>query len=416
MAEPEPDPGPDVAAELETDPALTEPPEELEAGTKVGLLLPLTGPYAALGESLFNAVQLALNDHAGEDFTLLVEDTSGTPEGALGAMGRALDGGARLILGPLFGASVAAGAPDARALGVPVIAFSNDLTVAGDGVYLLGQPPGPQAARVIDYASRQGLRRFAALVPRNGYGDSAAEALQQSAYLRGIEISRVVTYDAANSDLSAEVQQLGDYGDRQQALEERRQELQAEIDDGGSEVAQLALKQLERLDTLGDPDFEALLLPLGGRSLMTTAPLLAYYDVDPAQVRFLGTSLWDDPRLGSEPTLVGGWYAAPSPDLWRGFSDRYRRIFGKAPQRVATLGYDATALAAILAKQGGTLLDANPFGPEAITQPSGFAGLDGIFRFQPSGEVERGLAVIEVGEKGPRVLEPAPASFQVLTN
>ena len=123
------------------------------------------------------------------------------------------------------------------------------------------------------------------------------------------------------------------------------------------------------------------------------APLLPYFDVDPRKVRFLGTGLWDDPALGREPTLVGGWFAAPPPQGRAEFMDRFDATFDRAADPRATLAYDAVALAAVLARQD-TSRDA--FGLTALTSPNGFAGTDGIFRLLPSGAAERGLSVLEV--------------------
>ena len=128
-----------------------------------------------------------------------------------------------------------------------------------------------------------------------------------------------------------------------------------------------------------------------------------------AKVRLLGTSLWDDPSLGNEPALVGGWYAAPPADSWAAFAQRYRAAYNLAPPRIASLSYDATTLALALAKQGAN------FSPAALTQPSGFSGVDGIFRFTDSGLVERGLAVYELHKGGATQIDPAPKSFEALT-
>jgi hypothetical protein len=140
--------------------------------------------------------------------------------------------------------------------------------------------------------------------------------------------------------------------------------------------------------------------------------MLAYSEIDPRKVKLLGTGQWDDPTLGRETTLVGGWYAAPDPAARADFEKRYTDFFGKRPPRLATLGYDATALAAVLSRSGGP----QPFAPGNLTNPDGFAGVDGLFRLRPNGMVERGLAVLEVTAEGPpRVLDPAPGSFQALT-
>ena len=205
---------------------------------------------------------------------------------------------------------------------------------------------------------------------------------------------------------------LAQYDERHQALVEEREKLEALED----EASKLALDRLENLDTLGKPDFDAVLLPLGGRSLLSIAPSLAFFDVDPAEVKFLGTALWNDPSLGSEPTLQGGWFAAPAPALWEGFQRRYRNTYGATPPRIATLAYDMTALAAVLARSASAPGQAPDFSAARLTDPSGFSGIDGLFRFTEQGTVERGLAILEMNGQALREIEPAPQSFEELFN
>ena len=146
--------------------------------------------------------------------------------------------------------------------------------------------------------------------------------------------------------------------------------------------------------------------------LRQIAPLLPFFDVDPRDVRFIGTGLWDDPTLGQEPALVGGWFAAPPPESAAAFMERFMATYEYRPVRIATLAYDAVALAAALARNDGRA----DFGRNALTSPSGFAGTDGIFRFLPNGTAERGLAVLEVTARGARVIDSAATTFLPVTN
>ena len=124
---------------------------------------------------------------------------------------------------------------------------------------------------------------------------------------------------------------------------------------------------------------------------------------DPAKVKYMGTGQWDQPGIGTEPTLVGGWFAAPAAQGYADFSRRFQTAFGRAPVRIASIAYDATALAAALA--------GNPpirrYDREALENPQGFAGYDGVFRFRSDGLAERGLAVLEVQRGGFRTVVPA---------
>lgn len=332
---------------------------------RVGLLLPLTGRGSDVGAAMLNAAEMALFEAGVANFELLPRDTGGTPQGAASAAQSALADGARLIIGPLFGDNVPAVRQVAEGADVNVVAFTNTRTMAGGNVLIMGILPSAEVERVVAYSVNQGLSRFAVLAPDTAYGRTVVEALQQSTRDRGAELSRVGFYDPDAQDYSDAVRAMA---------------------------------------TDGTP-YDAIMLPEGGLRLRALAPLLPYYGID--QVRVLGTGQWDEPGLGREPALVGGWYAAPQANLRTGFEQRYRRLFGSTPPRLATLAYDAVAMAAVLSRSsGGATYDW-----AALTDPSGFAGLDGLFRFRPNGEIERGLAVMEITPEGTAVRDPAPTSF-----
>ncbi len=357
---------------------------------RVAFLAPLSGPQAGLGRALLDAAQLALFDLADDRIALLPRDTEGQPEKAAAAAQQALAEGAQIIIGPLFANEAAAVGPLARERGVKVLSFSTDRSVAGNGIFLLGFTPDQQVERVISFARGKGITRYALLAPDSAYGNAVAQAAGLAAQQAGGQLLRQDRYPGDTTDLTPVVRRFA------------------------AALRALPPRGLEEPPVDGvDPNLprpvDALLLPEGGAKLRALAPLLPYFDIDPRAVRFLGTGLWEDASLGSEPALLGGWYAAPAPDGFADFSRRFEQSFGRRPVRLASLAYDATALVGILARRGD-------FSDEALTNPDGFAGYDGIFRFLPNGLVQRGLAVLEVQRRGSRVIDPAPASFQQPTN
>jgi ABC-type branched-subunit amino acid transport system substrate-binding protein len=368
------------------------------------LLLPLSGANAAIGRELLDAAQLALFDLADDRLTLMPRDTQGTPAGAATAAEAVLAEGAELIVGPLFSSESAAVAPIAQGRGVNVISFSNDRSVAGNGVFILGFTPEQEIEQVIGFARSRGYARFAALTPESPYGNAVLQALRRTLAKVGGEAAKIESYPTDVADLAPIVRRFAEADRRKAALAEQKRQL-SEKDD---EISRQALKRLEGIEAFGDVGFDALLLPEGGARLKALAPLLALYDVDPAKVRFLGSGLWDEPGLGREPNLVGGWLAATPQANSGAFRVRFQKAFGRTPPRIASLGYDAAALAAVLsqAPQG------TPFTREAIANPNGFAGYDGIFRFGPDGVAERGLAILEVAPREFKVVRPAPESFE----
>lgn len=414
-----PAPSPQVAvpAPAPAEPVQLPPPSEAQppnvevapesatpAAVRIAVLLPLSGPNAAIGRALLDAAQLAAFELGDDHFTLLPRDTGGTPQGAAAAADAAIAEGARLIVGPLFAAEVPAAAARARPAGISVLCLSNDLGVAAPGVFVLGIPPRVQIARIVAFARSRGLSRYAALLPNNGYGAAVEGALREAAARVGGQLSAIERYDPNTTDASPVVRRLAAYETRRAALQQQRRQLETSEDD----VSKQALRRLEGLETLGEVGFDSVILPDFGDRLLAIAPLLPYYDIDPARIRLLGTTLWDDPRVAREPALAGSWFAAPPPEARDAFNKRYRQLYRREPPRLATLAYDAVAMAAVLARA-----ETGPdFSPEAIANPVGFAGMDGVFRLLPDGSIERNLAVLEVRRNGFRTISPAADSFE----
>ncbi len=337
---------------------------------KVGLILPLTGEFAATGQAMLNSAQLALFDARDSNIALEVRDDAGAPGPAAQAAQSALADGARFVLGPLFGRNVQAVRPVVQSKAINLVSFSSDETVAGNGAYVMGILPRLQVERIVGYSSRQGLKRFAALLPQNAYGQVITTSLKRAASNSGAEVVRIDYYDPNSLDASFAVGQLGQF-----------------IAGGGQ--------------------IDALLIPEGDQRLLGIVRSLPTFGIDPLQVRLLGSTAWESIGGAGEPLLAGAWYPAPDPQKIRDFAAKYQTVYGSTPPRVAYLAYDAVLMSAALAA-GSSGAD---FGAAALTDPNGFYGVDGLFRLRPDGGVDRGLAILEVNSAGPQIREPPPPNF-----
>jgi branched-chain amino acid transport system substrate-binding protein len=335
---------------------------------RVALLLPLSGGSAetrAVAEALEKAAEMAVFDSKNADILLMPRDDGGTPEKAAAAAAKAIGDGAEIIIGPLFAASVTAVAPVARAGKVPVIALSSDRSVGGGGVYLLSFQPETEVNRIISYSVKTGHSSFAALIPKSAYGEKVESAFRDSVTRAGARVADV------------------------QDFVERAQ---------GIGVPAKAAAQ---------SGADAILIADGGAMLQAIAPALALNGATSSSMQFLGTGLWDDPAIAREPVLAKGRFAAPPPQAFRNFTAHYREVYEMNPPRIATLSYDAMSLVALLTKGRPY----QRFTDTALTDPNGFSGVDGIFRFRADGSAERGLAILEVTAGGFSVVDPAPKSF-----
>jgi branched-chain amino acid transport system substrate-binding protein len=347
-------------------------PQGVTIGTgqvKAGLILPLSAPGNAgvAGQAMRNAAEMAIAEFNSPNVQLLLKDDGGTAEAArLGAQ-QAIDEGAEIILGPLFAQSVTYVGQVARMRNVPVIAFSTDANVAASGIYLLSFLPESDVERIVQYATSTGKHSFAALIPDNAYGAVVEGSFKQAVTRRNAQIIALEHYPHDKAGMANPVRT----------------------------VAQASA----RADSLFIPD--------GGDAVPDVVAALAGNGVNVKRLQLLGTGLWDDPRIYATAALDGGYYAAPDGAGYRNFTLRYRARYKQDPVRTATLAYDAVALIAALVKTQG----ANRFSAETLTNPSGFSGIDGLFRFRPDGTNDRGLAVLRVAPGGAQVVAAAPKSF-----
>ncbi len=337
--------------------------------TRIALLLPLTGQAAAIGQSMQQAAEMALFDTGAKELSLSTYDSGNTPDAAIEAYRQARTAGGALVLGPLFGTSATALAPMVAQGGANVVSFSNDESAASRGVWIMGIAAPPQVRRVVDQAIDAGIRRFATFAPQTPYGEQMARTLESHVAVRGGTVVAAELYDASSADLMTAAKRLA------------------------SEIK-------------GDGKL-AVLVPVAPPRLSTVLSTLGAAGLDKATVQFIGTGVWDVPGIGADTMLRGAWYAAPDPARRADFERRFVTTYGRPPHRLATLAYDGVALAGHLAR----LKPGGDFSAEAITNPAGWSGVDGIFRFLPDGRSERALAVIEVQGDRNVVISPAPGTF-----
>jgi len=341
-------------------PVVAEPSDGMH---RVALLLPVTGPDADVGQSIANATALALSDTKVTNIRMVTYDTA---LGVAAATQRAIADGNKVILGPLRSDNVIEVAEIARPAGVPIISFSNDVGVAGQNVFLLGHLPNQSIERVVLYAKSKGMNRFAGVVASNVYGQRAQ--------------SNLTTAVRAAGGILVGIQESN----------------------GTAPSAEAAARRLAQMGAI-----DAILVADSGRAAITTVPALRRGGLRTAKI--LGTDLWNiDGTLAGSPPVYGAWFASVSDTLYTQYAAKYRARFGKAPLRLSSLGYDSVLLVARVARdwRPGTR-----FPVAQLTDPQGFIGVDGAFRFNPNGLTDRILEVQEVQAGKFVTVSPAPSQF-----
>ena len=336
-------------------------PQDAERN-RVALLVPLSGSNAGVGRSIANATQLALLDARSQQVRITNYDTA---TGAAAAANRAIAEGAQLILGPLLADDVRAVTPIARRAGVPVISFSNDVSLGGNGTYVLGYAPSQSIERVVGFARSQGVTNFGGLVPNALYGSRASSVFLRAVEQAGGRVVSLQTYDRAPAAVAS------------------------------------AVTRMNR-----DAPFDAVLIADGGSTAAAAAPLLRRAS---PSTRLLGTELWNSDRtVATQAALNGAWFASVPDNLYRQYAQNYRARFNAAPYRLSSLGYDAVLLVVRISRDWRV---GSAFPQSRLRDADGFAGIDGAFRFGRDGVAERALEVQEVRGGTTVTVSPAPTRF-----
>ncbi|RYE02225.1 MAG: penicillin-binding protein activator [Sphingomonadales bacterium] len=331
---------------------------------RVALLVPLTGPNAGVGKSLANATQLAILDTKSDVVRITTYDTA---PGAANAASQAIADGNTLILGPLLAEDAREVAPIARRARVPVLSFSNDTSVAGNGTYLLGYSPSQSIERVVEYAKSSGITQFAGLIPTGLYGERASTAMLRSVEGAGGKVLAMETFDSRPGSMT------------------------------------------NAITKLGRVPYQAILIAGSGGSAVAAVPVIRR-SASGKTARILGTELWNtDSGIGGNAVLNGAWFASVPDNYYRQYATKYRTRFGAAPYRMSTLGYDAVLLTIRIAREWRP---GDAFPEARLMEREGFAGLDGAFRFGRDGVAERALEVQEVRAGQTVTVSTAPANFK----
>ena len=328
-------------------------PVRREASVKIGFLAPLSGNGAAVGQSLVNAAQLAVFDLPSDRVELLPRDSGGSSNSARSAAQSVINDGATIILGPLYAQEVKA-LNSIASPSRPVLGFTTDWTAASSNTFVMGFLPHAQVERVLDYAARNGMRKLAIVAPSGEYGNLVTAAAQRFLQNSNLPSPRIINY-TSSQQAASELQTL------QQNPATK------------SDAVLFASRSSEAASIINSVRQSGVTLP-----------------------RVMGTGLWDDDNALSQTALRGAIYAGPEPSEVNRFSQKYRSVYGEIPPRVASLGYDSAAMVLSLVAENKALTS------NTLSDPAGFSGIDGFFKFRNDGLIDRSLSILEI-ENGQRL-------------
>ncbi|SNT18777.1 penicillin-binding protein activator [Tropicimonas sediminicola] len=346
----------------------------IDAGAPVAVALLVPGGAggdALVSRSLENAARMAIADLGNVQIDLRVYTTGGNAAGASTAASRAADEGAKIILGPLYSEAANAAGLAVASQNINVLSFSNNAAIAGGNVFVLGNTFDNTASRLASFAASRGKGDIFVVNAR-----TTAEEVGRDAILRAVNSSRARLAGNASFDFS------------QQGIVAAVPEISQQVQASGANAIFFTS------DNDGAMSFLAQLLPENG--------------IGAPNHQFIGLTRLDVPAEAlSQPGLQGAWMALPDPQLNASFRDRYVSAYGSQPHPLAGLSYDGIAAVGALVGRG----QSDALTRSALTQGSGFVGVNGIFRLMDNGTNQRGLAVGQIQNNQVIVIDPAPRSF-----
>lgn len=352
----------------------TGPTVDASKPVPVALLVPRGSAQASdnlLAQNLENAARLAMRDLNGVQIDLRVYGTAGNAQTAASQAALAISDGARIIIGPLYAEAANAAGVAAAAQGVNVLAFSNNTTIAGGNVFVLGSTFDNTANRLVSYATSQGRDRIVVIHAQDIAGQLGRNAISQAISRNGATLAGTVDYPLSQEGLIAAVPRI-----------------KSIVDNSGANSVFLTAT------------------PSAGLPLL--AQLLPEAGVLPSTTQYIGLTRWDNPadtlRL---PGVQGGWFTVPDTAATSAFQSKYQAAYGASPHPLAGLAFDGIAAVGALVGRGTS----DPLSRNALTQSSGFQGASGIFRLRNDGTNERGLAVATVRDNNVVIVSPAPRGF-----
>lgn len=345
-----------------------------DSAVPVALLIPRGGNNPGddlLAKSLENAALLAVSELQGAKIDLRVYSTAGNPQRAALQAQQAVSDGAKIILGPVYAEAANAAAVAVADQNVNVLSFSNNTSIAGGNVFVLGPTFDNTAQRLVSYAASQGRNRIVVVHSNDVAGQSGRNAIQNAASKSGAQIVGAVDYELSQTGVANAVPRVK-----------------------GAVDANNANAVFMTSTSSGALPLYAGLLPEAG--------------VNPATTKYIGLTRWDIPaQTLSLGGLQGGWFALPDPSRTAAFNSRYQARFGASPHPIGGLAFDGVAAIGALIAQGKK----DALTSSALTQANGFEGVSGVFRLRPNGTNQRAIAVATVQNGQAVIVDPAPRSF-----
>ena len=342
-------------------------------------MLPISGKNYQIGRSLLNSAQLAISKTNNKKIEFSIIDT-GNEEEILAKLYELLEQDINIFIGPVFSDKIELIRETINNKNITIISLSNNSKLEDEGLYVFGLTLEDEIDELLNFSYNNNLKKYAVIIPQNEFGMRVKNEFDKFKSNNNLSSFKYTFYETDSPDFYEVSKKISNYEERKLNLERKIQYLENK----NTEEAKKELRNLERLDTYGELNFEAIVIfARNFQEVSNFSSILPYYDVDPKKIQYMGNSIWSKNQALKEPGLANGYFTSLNINTRSKFESSYIEIFNTKPHALATLTYDIVGLISKL-----HLMESN-FTIDMLHASQGFIGVDGWFKILPDGKVKR---------------------------
>ena len=330
---------------------------------KIGLIVPLSGEYKEIGESIVNSTRLAINKIDDSQIEILPRDTKSNPEITLRVSKKLRELGVRIIIGPVFNKNLIY---LEELNDVIFLSLTNKITNNPKNVISAGINAMSQINTIIKFQELYEIKRSIFLIPNSDFKNEIEEAISKTK----IKLKDTFIYDTNPTLLTAQIEKLTRYSQRKQRLKDEIERLE-----NSNEVnKEKKISDLEKKDTFGGINFDSVIIADFDESLKSVATSLLYTDVSSKRIHYICLNQWFDKSLLKEKSLQPIYFPSINKENYDEFVSKYFNIYQKYPNQISFLSYDLVGLVYYLIYQNNFVVDERIF-----YKKNKFKGKIGVF-------------------------------------
>ena len=344
---------------------------------KIGVMLPLSGQAGKLGNDMKKAIKMAIFQAKNNNLIVHFYDTQSTEMGTQSAVLNAKKDEVELVIGPVFSKNVKIVSEN---INKPIFSFTTDTSVLNDSVFSFGITQQNQLKTLLKNQKSFGKNRLGILLPNNKNAKKLSKDINLFSLENGIEITTASYYPMNDLKTTREiVKNFSNYEKRK-------------------------IKGKKNRETDGAYPYDMIFVGGNGSDLEGAISFLRFFEVNPKQVKYLGTSGWDkktNKTLKRTRALVSGL----NKNKQNSFANSFTVNYGYSPKNLAILSYDAMSFVSHIARDGS-------ISKYEILDSKGYNGTSGLFRFLENGTIEYGLEIRKLSITDEvKIIKPAPYKF-----